>query len=67
MEVLNSTLISNQWGTRRKIVKFEGDYTEEELVEKLIHDAPFGYHISSPSRIDAEKKVYQVEVDEYWD
>jgi hypothetical protein len=66
MEVLESYTYYNKFGTRRTRVKFQGDYTDEELVEKLVTDAPYGHHIKFDC-IDKENKIYKGEVSEYWD
>ena len=66
MEVLESYTYFNKYGSRKKTVTFQGDYTEEELVEKLVHDAPYG-HWMKFNCVDEEKKIYKGEVHEYWD
>ena len=43
MEVLESTTYFNRYGTRKKRVKIQGEHTQQELEERLIHDAPVGF------------------------
>jgi hypothetical protein len=66
MEVLESTTYFNRYGTRKKRVKIQGEHTQQELEERLIHDAPFGFWMKFDC-VDEENKIYVGDVHEYWD
>ena len=66
MELLDTTMYFNRYGTRKTRVTFQGDYTDEELKEKLVHDAPYGYSIKFDC-VDEANKIFKGEVHEYWD
>jgi hypothetical protein len=66
MEVLESTTYFNQFGTRKKRIKIQGEHTQQELEERFVTDAPYGFWMKF-NCVDEEKQIYIGDVHEYWD
>lgn len=64
--VLKKDTFFSKHGTRKSKVKFQGDYTEEDITNDLANDAPYGWWLNV-KLIDSDKRIYRGELHEYWD
>lgn len=66
IDILEARTYFNRFGTRKTRVKFQGDYTQEDIETKLATDAPYGYWYKFDC-IDEDNRIYKGEIHEYWD